>query len=166
MLIPEGREAPNPPQRGAWPQGNTTVALIPAVPNLLGLGGSLLGGTRWPDPKSPLCLSSFPWELQGRGQILHPARPNQLHSVGIWEQKMLQNPHPEPQPDPLEPPRAIPSAQDEATTVHEDFYWVSYVQSRGGGRRSGMGGLPKPWLRAGGACPAAAAAAAAGLPSA
>lgn len=74
---------------------------------------------------------------------------------------MLQHPHPEPHPDPLEPPM---SAQDEATTVHEDFYWVSYVQSQGGGVGQGRGDFPKPWLRAGGACPAAAAAA--GLPSA
>lgn len=81
VLIPEGSEAPNLPQRRTWPRGNATVAhpscpqspgaggaaaapgwdstarsQIPALPELLSLGATRTGPNPAPSPAKPHAL--------------------------------------------------------------------------------------------------------------
>lgn len=105
VLIPEGSEAPNLPQRRTWPRGNATVA-HPSCPQSPGAGGAA-GAPGW-DSTARTQIPALPELLSlgatrtGPNPAPSPAKPHAL--CGHWGQKTLQHPHPEPQPDPLEPP--------------------------------------------------------------
>lgn len=154
MLIPEGSEVPNLPQRGAWPRGNTRVthSSCPQPPVAGGAGWDSMARSQIPALPELLPLGSYQDRDKSYTQPSQP--PCTLRGFG--DRRPLQHPHPEP-------PRSIPSAQDEATTVQEDFIGSRMYRAEVGGVGQVWGVLPTPWLRAGGACPAAAAA---GLPSA
>lgn len=162
VLIPEGSEAPNLPQRRTWPRGNVTVA-HPSCPQSPGAGGA---------------AAAPGWDSRARSQI--PALP-ELLSLGATRTGPNPAPSPakphvlcghlgaeDPPTPPVRPPGAPMSHPQRPGRGHHSARGLLLglvCTVPGWGCRSGWGGLPTPWLRARGACPAAAAAAA-GLPSA